>query len=73
MKRTNLPEAQPEWSEVLTIQDLDELPHGMASVVKVFNDRDNRLIECRIDESGYLRTFDGKYIPRYMEIDGFKR
>jgi hypothetical protein len=68
-----LPDGSPERSEMLTIEDLDELPHGTATVVTVFNDRTNRLIACRIDDSGYLRTFDGKYIPRYMEIDGYRR
>lgn len=54
--------------EYLTIEDVDYLPNGMATVVDVAHHDRSRQFRCRIDENGFLRTMNGEVVSRSYEV-----
>lgn len=56
--------SRPKHRDFLSINDLDELPSGMATVVTVTRDDGGVIMKARITDSGLLKTIatDSKYL-----------
>lgn len=53
----------PDRSTVLTVSDVPELPSGKATVFRLREKSSGEnTVLAHIDATGYLRTFEGKYL-----------
>ena len=49
--------------EYLTAEDVDELPNGTATILFIADPDRDRGRYGTVDKRGFVRTFDGEYVP----------
>ena len=55
--------------EVLTVDDVPELPNGMATIVTVRTNEGKNQADARIDDYGRLRALDPGHVGEYFPAD----
>lgn len=62
---------RPDPADYLRIADVPSFPNGQATLVRVRTADYSESFVCRIDDKGFLRTFD-PHGPKYIRREGYE-